>query len=484
MIIKNRVDLLSRGDAGGRAVVLAILEAGLQAIEPYARTRRLIRRAGNTLRIGGCPDADLSGFGDEAIDLDRIDNVYVIGAGKTVQRQAQALEDLLGDRLTAGALTIKRGEEVTLKRIEVTEGAHPVPDEQSLLGTCRILAIVDRAGERDLIFTLFSSGASSLCALPSDAYSLDDVRTVYRLAIKYGDMSIIWRVMRYFSLVNSGRILLRAPAARTVNLLMSFKPYLPWAGRVPETASWITPWPPGPRRLPEAAREFRAARWWDELPARMRTAFERLDPDCEVPDLDEFRKLRCSFWQPIDYRLLLDAAAREAETLGVRAAVLGNWWAVQSTDAAEMMVGLARECAKRGAPFAPPVALISGGELTVPVGEATGVGGRNQEFTLAAAQRIAEQPGAGMVVGSIDSDGTDGPGVQLTAGAEPAHCLAGGLADETTWAAAAAAKVDLKAELERQNSTPVLRALGGGIYTGNTGICAGDLRVVLVQRKP
>jgi glycerate-2-kinase len=482
MIIKNRADLLSRGDTSGRAVVLAILEAGLQAIEPYARTRRLIRREGNTLRVGNCPEADLSGFGDETIDLDRIDNVYVVGAGKTVQRQAQALEDLLGDRLAAGALTIKQGEAITLKRIEVTEGAHPVPDEQSLLGTRRIMSIVDRAGPRDLIFTLFSSGASSLCVLPPDDYTLDDVRTVYRLAIKYGDMSIIWRVMRYFSLVNSGRILLRAPAARTVNLLMSFKPYLPWAGRLPETPSWITPWPPGPRRLPEAVREFRAAAWWGELPARLRSACERLDPGCEVPDLDEFRKLRCSFWQPIDYRLLLDAAAREAETLGVRAAVLGNWWGVQSTDAAEMMVGLGRECAVRGAPFAPPVALISGGELTVPVGDATGVGGRNQEFVLAAAQRMAEQPGAGMVVGSIDSDGTDGPGVQLAGGAEPAACLAGGLADEATWSAAAAANIDLKAELERHNSTPALRALGGGIYTGNTGICAGDLRVALVRQ--
>ncbi|MBP2672539.1 MAG: hypothetical protein H6Q85_2605 [candidate division NC10 bacterium] len=482
MLIKNQADLLSRGDTSGRAVVLAILEAGLQAIEPYTRTQRLIRREGTMLRIGNCPDADLSGFGDEAIDLDRVENIYVVGAGKTVQRQTQVIEDLLGDRLTAGAVTIKRGETVTLKRIEVTEGAHPVPDEQSLLGTRRILAILDRAGPRDLIFSLFSSGASSLCVLPPDTYSLEDVRTVYRLAIKYGDMSIIWRVMRYFSLVNSGRILLRAPATQTVNLLMSFKPYLPWGGRIPETASWITPWPPGPRRLPEAAREFRAAAWWDELPARMRSAFERLDPGCEVPNLDEFRTLRCSFWQPIDYRLLLDAAAREAETFGARAAVLGNWWAVQSTDAAEMMVGFARECATRGAPFAPPVALISGGELTVPVGDTTGVGGRNQEFALAAAQRIAEQPGAGMVVGSIDSDGTDGPGVQLTAGVDPAACLAGGLADETTCSAAAAAKIDLKAELERHNSTPALRALGGGIYTGNTGICAGDLRVVLVRR--
>jgi len=180
--------------------------------------------------------------------------------------------------------------------------------------------------------------------------------------------------------------------------------------------------------------------------------------------------------------MMLDAAASQAEALGVRAAVLGNWWDVRSSDVAEVMVGIARECAERAAPFAPPVALISGGEMTVPVGLAKGIGGRNQEFVMAAAQRIAEQSVGGIVVGAVDSDGTDGPGIQLTDGAESAPCLAGGLVDETTPEAAVAAKVDLRAELERHNSTPALRALGGGIYTGNTGICAGDLRVVLVQR--
>jgi glycerate-2-kinase len=254
MIIRNRDEVLAQGDAAGRAVVLEIMEAGLQAIEPYACMRRLIQREGDTLRVGGCPGTDLSGFGDEVIDLSQVEHIYVIGAGKTVQRQAQALEDLLGDRLTAGAITIKRGEAVTLKRIEVTEGAHPVPDADSIHGAQRILSIAERATARDLVFTLFSSGASSLFVLPPEGYTLEDVRAVYRLAIAYGEMSIIWRVMRHFSLVNSGRILLRAGAARLINLIMSFKPYPPWGGRLPEAASWIPPWPPGPRRLQEAVR--------------------------------------------------------------------------------------------------------------------------------------------------------------------------------------------------------------------------------------
>ena len=79
-----------------------------------------IDRQGNKLLIGGYPERDVSGYGDEAVDLAEIESIYVIGAGKSVQRQAKALEDILGDRLTAGAITIKKGEEHILENIEVT----------------------------------------------------------------------------------------------------------------------------------------------------------------------------------------------------------------------------------------------------------------------------------------------------------------------------------------------------------------------------
>jgi glycerate-2-kinase len=215
----------------------------------------------------------------------------------------------------------------------------------------------------------------------------------------------------------------------------------------------------------------------------VRAALERHDAACEVPDLDAFRTLRFSYWQPIDYRTMLEAAAARAEALGIRGVILGNWWSVQSADAAEVMMGIARECLEREKPFVPPVALLSGGEMTVPVGNAAGIGGRNQEFVLCAAQRMAECRGSGLVVGSVDSDGTDGPGPQLQASAAALPCLAGGIADETTWASAASVNLDLAAELERHNSSPALLALKSAIHTGNTGICAGDLRVILIPRR-
>lgn len=51
---------------------------------------------------------------------------------------------------------------------------------------------------------------------------------------------------------------------------------------------------------------------------------------------------------------------------------------------------------------------MSSGENVVTVGKESGVGGRNQEYCIAAAIRIAGSEN--IVVGAVDTDGTDGPG--------------------------------------------------------------------------
>jgi len=483
MILKNREEVVSHGNAGGRGLVADIIEAGLEAVDPYVNTRKLIRIEDGQLRIGGPPEMDLSGYGEEAIDLSQIQNISVLGAGKTVQRQAKALEDVLGERLTAGAVTIKRGEEICLKKVEVTEGAHPVPDENTVAGARRILEIAQRAEAGDLVFTLFSSGASSLFVMPMEGHTLEEVQAVYRLAIKYGDMRAIWGTMKHFSAVGGGRIMTLIHPARMVNLLMAIRNFEPWRGKIPATGSWIPSWPPGSPCLADSLRALRTMAWWGDLPAAMRSALESQAPQFEVPDLEKFRAFQSSYWQPVNNRQMLEAAKRKAEELGYKGIILGTWGEVQSNDTAKIMVGIAEECFRYGTPFEPPVALVSGGEMTVCVGNAGGIGGRNQEFTLRAAMRISELKGSGIVVGSVDSDGTDGPGAQLAGGGGgDFRCLAGGMVDEATLAAAKGLGIDLEAELRDHNSTPPLLKLKSGIYTGNTGIVGGDLRVVLIPR--
>jgi len=281
--------------------------------------------------------------------------------------------------------------------------------------------------------------------------------------------------------VNSGRIVMMIHPARTINLLMSIKGYEPWGGKIPKEGDWIPSWPPGPQRLAEAELEMKTEPWWAELPGSMRAALERRDPECEVPGIEDFRRVKASYWQPIDHRRMLEAAGAKAEEHGFRGVILGTWMMVQSTDAAEIMMGTARDCLRYGTPWKPPLALLSAGEMTVPVGNAAGIGGRNQEFALAAAVRISDPLLSGITVGSVDTDGTDGPGIQMMSARDSDfRTLAGGVVDGQTFAAARVVGIDLPVELKNHNSTPVLMKLKSGIYTGNTGIVGGDLRVVLI----
>jgi len=491
VIIKNRDRLVSHGDRKGRALALDILEAGLVASDPYANTLKLVRIEGDRLYVGGDPSKDVSGYGDEVVDLRQIEHIYVIGAGKAVQRLALALEDLLGDRLTDGAIVIKHGEEAELRQTSVIKAAHPVPDEQSLIGAQKLVEIADRAGPNDLVFTLFSDGASSLCCLPAPGLTLEDVRQVYFLAIKYGSQGVIHQAMRYMSAVKCGRIMRHVHPARSINLIMQVGLFPRWNGVLSETGSWVPSWPPPPQRMPEAVRAIQQQPWWDELPSTLRQALESGVEPYEVPPLDAFRQMQASYWQPIDLYQMVEGARAKAEELGLQGVVLSAWLTAPSSAASNVLTQIAHECAAYDRPFKPPVALITGGHLDVPVGDATGVGGRNQEFALLAAPALgsgrlaspARPGGARVVVAALDSDGTDGPGTQHKSlgGAEEPLCMAGGIVDGYTMAEAAERGVDVAAELANHNSTIALLDLDSAIYTGNTGMCLGDLRVLVVH---
>jgi len=110
------------------------------------------------------------------------------------------------------------------------------------------------------------------------------------------------------------------------------------------------------------------------------------------------------------------------------------------------------------------VCLISGGEITVKVTNG-GVGGRNQHFALACAQRIA---GENITVLSAGTDGIDGN--------SPA---AGAVADGSTLERANAAGYNPAAVLAGFNSYRLFEALGDVITTGPTGNNVRDLRILL-----
>ncbi|HEX5415864.1 MAG TPA: MOFRL family protein, partial [Chloroflexota bacterium] len=287
----------------------------------------------------------------------------------------------------------------------------------------------------------------------------------------------------YFSAVNCGRILRLIHPARAVNLIMQVGVFPRWGGHLPEFGMWVPSWPPAQQRMAAAREELKAQPWYREFTPALRALLESADPRYDVPDREDFRRTRLSFWQPIDPLQMVEGARATAERRGLKGVTVCAELHAQSAAAASVLANLAREVETYGRPFAPPVALVTGGHLDVPVGDATGVGGRNQEFTLLWARdlgagRLASQ---NVIVAALDSDGTDGPGTQHAGGAGEFLCMAGGLVDGSTAALARERGVDLSAELANHNSTVALMKLNSAIYTGNTGACLGDLRVTIVK---
>ncbi|MBW1752682.1 MAG: glycerate kinase, partial [Deltaproteobacteria bacterium] len=120
-----------------------------------------------------------------------------------------------------------------------------------------------------------------------------------------------------------------------------------------------------------------------------------------------------------------------------------------------------------GNPLAPPACILSGGETTVTL-KGTGLGGRNQEFALAAAINI--DGSEDVVVLSGGTDGTDGP-----------TDAAGALSDTATMKRAAAMGLNPHHFLANNDAYHFFQKLGDLFVTGPTNTNVMDLRVILVK---
>jgi glycerate 2-kinase len=161
-------------------------------------------------------------------------------------------------------------------------------------------------------------------------------------------------------------------------------------------------------------------------------------------------------------RIALEAAARHARRLGFRTLVLSSEIQGETREIARMHAAIARELVRSGSPVRPPACIISGGETTVTL-RGKGLGGRNQEFVLAAALDISGL--SDTVIFSGGTDGTDGP-----------TDAAGALADGSTLLR----KPEASAYLSENDSYHYFESLGDLVKSGPTLTNVMDVHLILV----
>jgi glycerate 2-kinase len=477
--ILNAETLTAHGNLRGRRDVVEILGAGLQAADPYTNTKKLVRIKGNRLIVGGA-DYEPRGSpitGDALFDLDQVGRILVVGAGKGAQQVARAIEETLGDRLTGGQVIAKHGDDLILERIGVTFGAHPVPDEGCVEGCRRILALLQDLREEDLVFTIAANGISSLLTLPVPGVTLDEVRrTTYLMQIERGaPTSDLNPIRNHLDQMKGGRISTHIHPATAIHILAidpgdydQLMHHNVWLHTLPEGSTFEG-----------AVAMLKKWNAWDAAPASVRAFLKRADPRWETVKADTFEKMRYRIFGVMPNHLgVIPTAMKRAASLGYRPVDLARMLTAEASQAGLVVATIAATIEQHGTPFEPPCALFTSGELLVTVGQETGIGGRNQEYAISAAIKIAGSPN--IVVGAADTDGTDGPGTQFAEGCETIPSLAGAVVDGTTFQRARELGIDLHDALRHHNTTPALCRLDSGIVATHN-ISLNDLCVTLIM---
>src|SRR5450759_3265639 len=194
-----------------RVQARSIFRAALQASDPAEAVLRNVRVSGGRLTAG-----------KHTYRLSSFQRIFVIGAGKASAAMAQAIEKLLGRGIQAGLVNVKYGHLARLRRIELNECGHPVPDEAGVRGAQRIAAIVEGAGPEDLIICLISGGASALMPSPAPPVTLEEKQAVTRLLLASGaNIHEINALRKHISLLKGGQLARLAAPATVLSLMLS-----------------------------------------------------------------------------------------------------------------------------------------------------------------------------------------------------------------------------------------------------------------------
>ena len=370
--------------------------------------------------------------------------VFLVALGKAAWQMARCAAELLGPRLEQGVVVTKHGHsQGDIPRCQVFEGGHPVPDEGSFRGTRTAMELVQDLAPQDTVVLLVSGGGSALFERPLVPLAeLEDI-TGQMLACG-ADITQINTIRKRLSGVKGGRFAQLCAPAHVYAILLS--------DVIGDPPDMIASGPAYPDSTTTAQAMALVSRYGLTLSPQALDLLEQEPPKA----LNNVTTVTTGSVA----QLCRDAAAR-AEALGYRTCLLTDRLQCEAREAGRFLSAMAGTHAGKGE----KTAYILGGETVVHL-TGHGLGGRNQELALAAAEGLA---GLEAVVASVGSDGTDGP-----------TDAAGGITDGATADALAALGISIDKTLADNDAYHALKACGGLIITGPTGTNVNDITVLLV----
>nr|MBC7245165.1 glycerate kinase [Chloroflexota bacterium] len=427
--------------------VVAIMEAALLAADPVEAVKRNVGLQGNTLRVGTA-----------SYELHRYEHIYVVGAGKASAAMALALEDILGERITAGWINVKDGYTAPTRRITIHEAGHPLPDVRSVEGTRQTVSLLKQAEATDLVFCLISGGGSALMTLPVDGISLSDIELLTQALLRSGaTITEMNTVRKHLSQVKGGQLARLAYPAQVISLILSDVIGSP----LDVIASGPTS--PDPTTFAQAYEVLQKYHLLQDVPdsivRHLQQGMEGQIPETPKAQDEAFGRVQNLVIASNEHAA--HAALDRARQVGLNSLLLSTFVEGEAREVAKVFAAIAREIVHSGQPVSRPACIIAGGETTVSV-RGQGLGGRNQELALAATPLIAGLDKVAII--SLGTDGTDGP-----------TDAAGAIATGSTISRAAQKGLSVASYLANNDAYHFFQILGDLFITGPTNTNVNDL---------
>ena len=387
---------------------------------------------------------------DEAVrraltDIELGQRVYLVSVGKAGWQMAQAAVKYMSVPPVDGIVLTKYGHVMgEIPNVRCFEAGHPVPDENGFTATKEIIDMCAPLNENDTVLFLLSGGGSALFEMP--LIPGEELQKITSLLLAGGaDIVEINTVRKRLSAVKGGRFAKICAPAHVEAVILS--------DVLGDPVDMIASGPAAPDSS-SCAQAMEIAERYGLL----------ISPQVGACLMQETEKACPNVQSRIigSVKALCTAAAQATDRLGYEPVILIDTLNCEASEAGRWLAGLM----EKRQPEGKRLALIAGGETVVHL-KGKGLGGRNQELALSAAETLSRMENAAVI--SVGSDGTDGP-----------TDAAGGYVDSMTMRRFESLSLDINAYLENNDSYHGLEAVGGLIITGPTGTNVNDVCIGLI----
>ncbi len=427
-----------------------IMKAALNAVDPRTAVLNCLKQEDTQLEVN-----------HKIYDLNTFDRVLLVGAGKAGQPMAEAVQEVLGDRLDSGLVIVKEG--YTTKndlpeRIKIVEAGHPIPDIRGVKGADKVIELLENTNQNDLVISLISGGGSALLVSPVPGVSLQNLQSLTEILLASGaTINEINTLRKHLDRIKGGQLARFTSPAKMIGLILS--------DVVGDPLDVIASGPtiPDETTFADALAILEHYQIEDQIPAPI-LEYLKLG---EAGKVEETPKPGEHLFADVNNiivgsnRTASQAALEQALKEGFNTFVLSNYLQGEASQVGRFLATILRQVAIHNQPIPRPACIIVGGETTVTL-RGDGLGGRNQEIALGAVDELDGLVGIALI--TLATDGGDGP-----------SDAAGAVVTGRTLQQARTLDLDPQSFLARNDAYNFFDPLGDLLKTGPTQTNVNDL---------